>query len=335
MNALTIRSAALCLTGFALMSQSRAAELKLPQDGWASWQVEAVAGAPAWCCFDGWDGADAAPKTCKLDDERNGYGSRDKSTTDSVRVYARVANGKVERLRAYAASCKVEARTKIQDLGTVATDDSARWLMTLSKHGASGLKNDDRRDDVFAALAIHRGEFSQNALASMARGSDDVETRKKAVFWLAMVRGTAGEEVVSTVMFNDKDPELRKHAAFAIAQGKSARAIQDLIKQGNGDEDADVRAQAWFWLAQTGAADSERAITAALRKDGDDHVREQAVFALSQLPDDRSTRALIAAAEDKTLPYEQRKRALFWLGQSDKDGATKYLDQVLMGKGTN
>jgi hypothetical protein len=335
MNTQTIRAAILCLSGFALSTQVQAADPKLPQDGWASWQVDAVEGAPAWCCFDSLGDRDTGPKTCKLDDNRDGYGSRDNATTDSVRVYARVAGGKVEKLRAYAASCRVEAKTPIQDLGPIAADDSARWLAALRKSGASALKDDDDKDDVLAAIAMHRGDVAQDSLASLARGTGDAETRKKAVFWLAMVRGAEGAEVVSSVMFNDKDPELRQHAAFAIAQGKSARAVQDLIRQGSTDKDGEVRAQAWFWLAQTGAAESEGAITTALKKDSDDHVREQAIFALSQLPDERATRALIAAAEDKTLPYEQRKRALFWLGQSETDGAEKYLDKVLTGKGTN
>ena len=136
-------------------------------------------------------------------------------------------------------------------------------------------------------------------------------------------------------MFNDKDPELRQHAAFAITQSKSPRVAQDLIRLGNTDKDGEVRAQAWFWLAQTGAPGSEDAIVAALKKDQDDQVREQAIFALSQLPDERATRALIAAAEDRSLSNEQRKRAVFWLAQSESKGAQTYLEKVLMGKGAD
>jgi HEAT repeat protein len=84
-----------------------------------------------------------------------------------------------------------------------------------------------------------------------------------------------------------------------------------LIRLGNSDTDGDVRAQAWFWLAQTGAAESEESIGVAIRKDTNEHVREQAIFALSQLPDERATRALVAVAQDRSLPNEQRKRAVF------------------------
>jgi hypothetical protein len=325
---------AICLAGFALGSQSYAAELTLPRDGWTSWQVDAVADAPDMCCWSSWDDRESSRTACALDDDRASTGTRDHTTTDAVRVYARLAAGKVERLRVFSATCPVKSSTEIHQLGNVATDDSAQWLIDLARQGgADAVMHGDRGENVLAALAMHRGEVAQNGLASIARGDARVESRKQAVFWLAMVRGIAGADVASSVMFSDKDAELRKHAAFAITQSKSPRVASDLIRLGNTDKDGDVRAQAWFWLAHTEASGAEEAILAALRKDGDEHVREEAIFALSQLPDERATRALIAVAEDRTLSSEQRKRAMFWLAQSESDGALAYMEKVLVGKG--
>jgi hypothetical protein len=335
MNTKTIRATVRCLALLALTPQSHSAELTLPRDGWASWQVDAVEGAPAWCCWSSWDRRDAAPKACRLDYERDNFGSRDHATTDAVRVYARVAGGKVARLQVLAASCPVEAETPIQDLGNVVTDDSTRWLIALSRRGTDAAMDDDLHESVLAGLAMHRGDLAQNELTGIARSNGPAETRKKAVFWLALLRGTAGADVAASVMFNDKDPEIRQHAAFAITQSKSPRVTEDLIRLGNTDKDGEVRGQAWFWLAHTGAPDSEQAIVAALRKDQDDQVREQAIAALAQLPDERATRALIAAAEDRSLSSEQRKRAVFWLAQSESQAAQKYLEKVLAGNVTD
>jgi len=332
MNVKTICTVSLCLAGLALGSQALSDELVLPRDGWASWQVDAVEGAPDWCCWSSWDTSDPSRKSCRLDDDRGNFGSRDRATTDAVRVYARVAGGKVERLRALSATCPVEAATPIHDLGNVAADDSARWLAALMKQDRtdSTTRRDDG-DDALSALAMHRGQLAHNTLAAIARGDSSVEARKKAIFWLAQLRGAAGAEVATSVMFNDKDPDLRQHATFAVSQSKSPRVTQDLIRLGNTDKDGEVRAQAWFWLAQTGAPNSEDAIVAAVKNDQDDHVREEAIFALSQLPEERATRALIAAAEDRSLSNEQRKRAVFWLAQSESKGAQTYLEKVLMG----
>jgi hypothetical protein len=327
----TIKAVVLC-AGLGLAAQARAAELQLPKDGWVSWQVEAVEDAPAWCCWSSWDDRVADAKPCKLDGERMGFGTRDNAKTDAVRVYARLAGGKLEQVRTLAASCPVETKTPIQKLDGIATDDSARWFVGLTKgEVAASLGHHGMGDDVLAGLAMHRGNVAFDALSSLARADSRTETRKQAIFWLAEMRGVPGAEIVSNTMFNDKDADVRKHASFAITQSKSPRVSTDLIKLGNSDADSDVRAQAWFWLAHTGAADAEKAILAASKKDQDDHVREQAVFALSQLPDDRAPKALIAAAEDRTLSKEQRKRALFWLAQSESASAQAYLDKVLAG----
>jgi hypothetical protein len=293
-----------------------------------SWDVPAVENAPAWCCFN-WNDRVGNPKTCKLDGDFHGISiGNGGQTTDAVTIYARTTDGKIDRLQALAASCPVETATPIQSL-EVPADDSARWLAAQVKQsGTDAVSGRPMGEKALAALALQRGDAARDAMVNFSR-DPSTETRKWSVFWLAMLRGAEGADITSRVMFNDKDSEVREHAAFALSQSKSPRVASELVRLGNTDKDGGVRAKAWFWLAQTGAAESEQAIGAALRKDSDDNVREQAIFALSRLPDERATRALIAAAEDRSLSHEQRKRAVFWLSQSESSSAQAYLDKVL------
>ncbi|HKU16086.1 MAG TPA: HEAT repeat domain-containing protein [Steroidobacteraceae bacterium] len=329
-----IGAAALCLASFALAPPARSAGLTLARDGWTTWQVAAVDGAPEWCCWSetSWSdsaGFRAAPSApCRLDSGRQNYGSRDDATTDVVRIYARTAGGTIDRLRVFSASCPVTTRMPVQDLGTVPADDSARWLSDLAQQ-RNGTVTRQIEEDVLAALAINRGDIARDSVAGIARTDARVETRKRAVFWLALLRGREGADITSSIMFNDKSADVREHAAFALGQSKSPRAAADLIRLGNTDAADEVRAQAWFWLAHTAAAGSENAIFAALHQEHDSDVRERALFALSRLPGERSTRALISATEDRSLSRDLRKRALFWLSQSDSDAAQAYLEQVL------
>jgi hypothetical protein len=327
-------SAGAFLLAFAIAAPVRGVEPKLPRDGWVSWEVPAVEEAPAWCCFSSWQEKDYSKAVCKLDGRSNGYGNRHDATTDAVKVYARMTGGKLDRLQALSASCPVEARTPVQTLGDVSTDDSARWLVAqVNQNGRDAVTHETIGEGALAALALHRGDLASGALAGFARDDARVETRKWAVFWLSQLRGVEGADVTSSVMFADRDSDVRQHAAFSLSQSKSPRVAQDLIRLGNTDKVGEVRAQAWFWLAQSGAQQAEGAITAALNKDADDDVREQAIFALSQLPEGRATNALIAAAEDRSLSREQRKRAVFWLSHSDSSAALAYLDKVLANAG--
>jgi hypothetical protein len=282
--------------------------------------VSAVDGAPDWCCWGDSGNLRDAPRTsCRLDVDNDSYGSRDHATTDAVRIYARTVGGTIDRFRVLSATCPVETATPVRDLGRVAEDDSARWLVELAK----------QRNDVLPALAINRGDLARDALAATARTDAREETRKQAVFWLALVRGREGADITSSVMFNDKDADVREHAAFALGQSKAPRAAADLIRLGNTDKNGEVRAQAWFWLAHMEAPEAENSIFAALKRETNDDVLERAILALSRLPDERATRALIAAAEDRSLSRELRKRALFWLAQAESDAAQAYLEQVL------
>lgn len=314
----------------AIVSQASAAELKTPRDGWVSWEVPAVENAPFFCCWSSWSDRRDVRKACKLD-AYQGFGTRDDhGTTDSMKLYARFKDGKLEKVQALAAACPAETNTQVEELENVDADDSARWLIAqIRQHEVDSSRRESILDQLLSALSVHRGELAGDELASLARKDPRLETRKKAVFWLAIVRGIEGAEITSSLMFTDPDSAMREHAAFALSQSKSPRIAADLIRLGNTDKDGQVRGQAWFWLAQTGADRAEEALIAAMRKDADDNVREKAVFALSQLPAERATKALIAAAEDQSLSREQRKKAVFWLSQSEADSAQAYLEKVL------
>jgi HEAT repeat protein len=308
------------------------AELNPPRDGWATWDVPAVADTPAWCCFGG-DGSARRSPVCRLDGGRSGYSSRDGETTDTIRLYARFIDGKLSRLRALAPSCEIESSSTAQVLAHVSVDDSARWLIGLldATRDAIGIGR-RQRTDVMASLAAHRTQLAQDTLVQLARTDESVESRKDAVFWLAQLRGVEGARVATALMFEDPDAHVREHATFAVSQSKSLQKAHDLIRAATTDRKARVRSQAWFWLAQTGATETETAIGSALRTEQDNRVRNQAVFALSQLPDERAVRALIGVAEDSTLPRDDRKQAIFWLAQEESDAALTYLDRVIAAK---
>lgn len=100
-----------------------------------------------------------------------------------------------------------------------------------------------------------------------------------------------------------------------------------LAKQGSTPKDS--RKSAVFWLSQI-AGD---AATAGLQELADDEgedrdIRDQAVFALSQLPEDQGVPILIRLARSNKDPQVRRK-ALFWLGQSDDPRALKLFEEIL------
>jgi HEAT repeat protein len=94
-----------------------------------------------------------------------------------------------------------------------------------------------------------------------------------------------------------------------------------------------TRRDAVFWLGQM-AGDAVTANLAQLVTEDtvDRAVRESAVFALSQRPRDEGIPALIHVAQTNRDPAV-RKKALFWLGQSNDPRALALFESILAGTG--
>lgn len=119
-------------------------------------------------------------------------------------------------------------------------------------------------------------------------------------------------------------------AIFAAIIADSAVIWPDLLTIAK-DVDAPTanRKDAVFWLSQeAGDAATKGLSDLADDEDQDREVRDQAVFALSQLPDDKGIPILIRLARSNKDPKVRRK-ALFWLGQSDDPRALALIEEIL------
>jgi hypothetical protein len=90
-----------------------------------------------------------------------------------------------------------------------------------------------------------------------------------------------------------------------------------------------TRRQAVFWLGQAAGDVATRGLSDLVDDgDGDREVKEQAVFALSQQPHAEGVPALIRIARTHR-DREVRRKALFWLGQSDDPRALALFEELL------
>lgn len=90
-----------------------------------------------------------------------------------------------------------------------------------------------------------------------------------------------------------------------------------------------VRRTAVFWIGQAAGDAATRGLTDLVDdRSADREVRETAVFALSQRPKDEGVPALIRIARENPDP-ELRRKAIFWLGQSDDPRALSLFEELL------
>lgn len=110
----------------------------------------------------------------------------------------------------------------------------------------------------------------------------------------------------------------------------SADTWRELLALARNDEvRRDVRKSAVFWVGQEAADAATRGLSDVVEDNSvDREVRESAVFALSQRPGDEAVPALMAVARNNKDP-EIRRKAIFWLGQTEDPRALAYFEEVL------
>jgi HEAT repeat protein len=126
------------------------------------------------------------------------------------------------------------------------------------------------------------------------------------------------------------ESDLGGRAIFAATLADSATVWPDLLRLARSETvPLETRRTAVFWVSQAAEAAATRGLDSLIEEDATDReVREQAVFALSQRSHDESVPTLIRIAQSNRDP-EIRKRAIFWLGQSDDPRALALFEQLL------
>jgi hypothetical protein len=119
-------------------------------------------------------------------------------------------------------------------------------------------------------------------------------------------------------------------AIFASILADSVTIWPDLLKIAKKEDvSRKVRRSAVFWLGQAAGEAATRGLTELVDdKNADREVRETAVFALSQRPHDEGVPALITIAKQNPDP-ELRRKAIFWLGQSEDPRALALFEELL------
>ena len=124
--------------------------------------------------------------------------------------------------------------------------------------------------------------------------------------------------------------EAGKRAILPAAVADSAVVWPRLLGIARNDRfDRERRREATFWVGQAAEAAATNGLdTLATDETGDREVRESAIFALSQRPGNEGIPVLVHIATTNRDP-DLRRKALFWLGQSDDPRALAVFERIL------
>jgi HEAT repeat protein len=132
-------------------------------------------------------------------------------------------------------------------LGQRRSAENTEFLRSLY----SRLTNEDLKEKILFSLSQQRGVGNEQWLMNIALNSkEDIELRKKAVFWA----GQSGVAIPELSKLYDRmgDTEMKEQIIFVLSQRQSDRTAMDkLFEIAKNEKDADLRKKAIFWLGQS------------------------------------------------------------------------------------
>jgi HEAT repeat protein len=189
-------------------------------------------------------------------------------------------------------------------------------------------KDPQVREKAIFALSQHDSPKSRQALRAFAERTDvSSELREKTIFWIGQSGSTEDAAYLRGLFGKLKDEELRNKVLFSISQMGGAENDKWLLGVARDrTQSLEVRKQALFWAGQGGASMAD---LGTLYSTLDDQaMREQLIFVYSQRDEPAAVDKLLEIARKDPNP-ELRKKALFWLGQSDDPRAAKALEDII------
>jgi HEAT repeat protein len=188
----------------------------------------------------------------------------------------------------------------------------------------------DRRlqDKAIFALSQQDNPRARRALRTYAERADAPEQlREQAIFWIGQSGSAEGGAYLRELFGRIKGEELRKKVLFSISQMGGQENGKWLIGVARDRaQPVETRKQALFWAGQGGASLED--LTGLYGSFDDRQMKEQLIFVFSQRDEPGALDKLLEISRRDADP-ELRKKALFWLGQSDDPRAAKALQDII------
>ncbi|MFL5403439.1 MAG: HEAT repeat domain-containing protein [Gemmatimonadales bacterium] len=186
----------------------------------------------------------------------------------------------------------------------------------------------DIQDKAIFALSQHDTPRAQQALRTYAERPEVPDPlREKAIFWLGQKETPENAAFLRGLYRRLENRDLKKKVLFSLSQmggEENGRWLLGVAKDSS--QGIEMRKQALFWAGQGGVSIAE--LTALYSGVGDPEMRKQLIFVYSQRNEPAALDKLIEIAK-RDPNQDLRKRALFWLGQSEDSRAVQALQDII------
>jgi hypothetical protein len=154
------------------------------------------------------------------------------------------------------------------------------------------------------------------------------DIREEAIFWLGQ-SGIADLDYFKSLFQKTRNVSLRKKITFSVSQTNTPGAtawLLDIAKDRS--YDIDIRKDAIFWVSQRSRVDMNDIQAVYDGAKGDEEMQKQVIFVYSQRREPAAVDKLMDIAKSDAR-IENRKEALFWLGQKNDPRVRQFLRDLI------
>ncbi|MEP7325761.1 MAG: HEAT repeat domain-containing protein [Gemmatimonadota bacterium] len=180
---------------------------------------------------------------------------------------------------------------------------------------------------IFALSQVNKGRASAALRAYAERTDAPTELRAQAIFWIGQSNNADNARYLQTLYGTLREKELKEKVIFSLSQMNSAENARFIMSIAlNESEGIEMRKQALFWAGQQGGSITD--LVALYAKMTNPEMKEQLIFVYSQRNEKPAVDKLVDIARSDP-DREMRKKALFWLSQSNDPRVAEILQQII------
>jgi hypothetical protein len=228
-----------------------------------------------------------------------------------VRVVATFEDGSLSRIRTYVGG-RWRAASGVTDLGTVSTRDATDYLLDLARTQSGKAAG----EAIFPITLADSIQAAQSIYSIAKDNSRPTEVRGQAIFWLSQVDDDRAVGMLDEILKNASSSEIQDKAIFGLSQhhsGKGMAILRDYAERNDVPDEA--RGKAIFWLGQ-GKDDGGQYLRSLYGRVHSNELKDKIIFSMSQQKNEASEKWLLDLVGNTSENIENRKKALFWVGQS-------------------
>jgi hypothetical protein len=225
-----------------------------------------------------------------------------------ARVVFTMRGGDIAKVKTYVGGQWKPLGSGDLDVGTVPAREAADYLFSLADRGVEGT--------VFPATLADSVDVIRRLYDLGRDESKDKEVRDQAVFWLSQQDDDAAVGLLENILKNSKSSDIKDKAIFGLSQHHSGKGFAILRSYAENSSEPDkIREKAIFWLGQR-QSDNLDYLSGLYRRLDSNDLKDKVIFAMSQQRTDNAMQWLVDLATNSSEPIENRKKALFWAGQT-------------------